>query len=62
VTIERDGSTPVSAHLIERCFPDRDIRHALSRVGFIVEVQEPWSPFQIDASGKTWWITRKKPP
>jgi len=61
VTIVRDGRTPVEAHLVERCFADRDIREALSRAGLMVEVQEPWSPFQIDAPGKTWWITRKVP-
>jgi SAM-dependent methyltransferase len=61
VTIVRDGRTPVSAHLVERCFPDREIRQALARAGLVVEVQESWSPFQIDAPGKTWWITRRKP-
>lgn len=61
VTIVRGGATPVHARLTERCYPNDELRQALGGAGFTVEVEEAWSPFRIDAPGKTWWITRKKP-
>ena len=49
------------ARLTERCFSDAELRRALSDAAFDVILADPWSPFDIDAPGKTWWIARKRP-
>ena len=60
VTVSHDG-VPVTAQLTERHFGDDELRAALSDAALDVVVAERWSPFDIDAPGKTWWITRKRP-
>lgn len=56
------GGRQTSATLIERCFTKTEIRSALAAAGFSELVGEPWSPFELDAPGKTWWIGRKRRP
>jgi SAM-dependent methyltransferase len=55
--VERRGTEQVSA-VIERCFPDDEIRAALDGAGFSVEDSAPWSPLPDDVPGKTWWVAR----
>ena len=59
VTID-DGDRQTHATLTERCFIDAEIRSALAAAGFDELRGEPWSPFDLDAPGKTWWIGRKR--
>lgn len=58
VTIEHEGKI-VRADLTQRCFSEESIRSALERAGFAVESATPWSPFDIDASGKTLFVAIK---
>jgi SAM-dependent methyltransferase len=58
VDVEHDGQLRTLA-LAERLFGDGEIRRALDGAGLAVEAAEPWSPFAIDAPGKTLWIARK---
>jgi SAM-dependent methyltransferase len=60
VTID-DGDRRTHATLTERCFTNAEIRSALAAAGFSELVSEPWSPFELDAPGKTWWIGRNRP-
>jgi SAM-dependent methyltransferase len=59
VTID-DGGRQIHATLNERCFTDVEIRSALAAAGFSELLSELWSPFDLDAPGKTWWIGRKR--
>jgi SAM-dependent methyltransferase len=59
VTI-RDGDRRSHATLTERCFTNAEIRSALAAAGFDEVLSEPWSPFDLDAPGKTWWIGRNR--
>ena len=45
--------------LTEQLFDDREIRDGLAAAGLAVEKSDPWSPFDIDAPGKTLWLARK---
>jgi SAM-dependent methyltransferase len=60
VTLGRGDRTQVLA-LGEREFADRDVRAALGASNLVVEGTDTWSPFDLDAPGKTLWITRKQP-
>jgi SAM-dependent methyltransferase len=55
-----DGGRQAHATLTERCFTDAEIRSALAAAGFSELLGEPWSPFDLDAPGKTWWIGQKR--
>lgn len=61
VTID-DGGRQTHATLTERCFTHAEIRSALAAADFEEVLGEPWSPFDLDAPGKTWWIGRNRPP
>jgi SAM-dependent methyltransferase len=58
VGIEREGRAR-SFTLVERLIGDAEIERALAAAGLTVERREPWSPFEIDVPGKTWWVARK---
>jgi SAM-dependent methyltransferase len=58
VTLEREGVVS-RFRLLERCFTEAEVRRALTAAGLLVDNAEPWSPFAIDAPGKTWWIVVK---
>ena len=58
VTIER-GGRPRRFTLVERLVDDGRIRGMLAGAGLVVERAEPWSPFELDMPGKTWWVARK---
>jgi SAM-dependent methyltransferase len=60
VTIGR-GQTSAAFPLVERYFSDDEVRAALGGAGLAVLAAEPWSPFALDAPGKTLWITAKSP-
>jgi SAM-dependent methyltransferase len=60
VRVERGSETRV-LELDERLFSDQEIRGAAASAGLVVESSEPWSPFSIDAPGKTLWIARNRP-
>jgi SAM-dependent methyltransferase len=47
--------------LVERRFTDDEVRGALDGAGLTPQATEPWSPFALDAPGKTLWITAKSP-
>lgn len=57
VTVD-DGGRVTHATLTERCFTNAEIRSALADAGFSELLREPWSPFDLDAPGKTWWMGR----
>jgi SAM-dependent methyltransferase len=57
VTID-DGDRRTHGTLEERFFTNAEIRSALAAAGFDEVLGEPWSPFDLDAPGKTWWIGR----
>jgi SAM-dependent methyltransferase len=59
VTID-DGGHQTQASLAERCFTDAEIRAALAAAGLDEVLRELWSPFDLDAPGKTWWIGRNR--
>ena len=61
VTID-DGDRQTHATLTEHCFTDAEIRSALAAAGFDELRGEPWSPFELEAPGKTWWIGRNRRP
>lgn len=61
VTID-DGARRTHGTLRERFFTNAEIRSALAATGFDEVLGEPWSPFDLDAPGKTWWIGRNRPP
>lgn len=46
--------------LDERWFTNKEVERALEAAGLAVELSERWSPFDIDAPGKTMWIARKQ--
>jgi SAM-dependent methyltransferase len=47
------------ATLTERCFSQAEVRDSLAAAGLKVVSHQPWSPFETDAEGKTWWIAVK---
>ena len=55
VTVERDDRPPRRFQLHERLFSVEQIGAALRSSGLDVERSEPWSPFEMDVPGKTWW-------
>jgi SAM-dependent methyltransferase len=57
-TIDQRGRRATGS-LTERCFADGEIVDALAAAGLSVLAREPWSPFDTDAAGKTWWISVK---
>jgi SAM-dependent methyltransferase len=59
--VVEDRDQRAHASLTERCFSANEIRSALNAAGIEVIAEEPWSPFDIDAPGKTWWIGRNRP-
>ena len=59
--VVEDRDQRATASLTERCFHPAEIRAALTAAGLELLVEEPWSPFDIDAPGKTWWIGRNRP-
>jgi SAM-dependent methyltransferase len=61
VTIGARATRGGRFELRERWFTDSEVEAALSAAGLAPEHQEPWSPFEIDAPGKTLWIARKTP-
>jgi SAM-dependent methyltransferase len=59
VTVDH-GELHVTGRLEQRCFGDAEIEAALAGAGLETLVRHRWSPFDIDAHGKTWWISRKR--
>jgi SAM-dependent methyltransferase len=60
VTIE-DRARQTRTSLTERYFTDGEIQAALAAAGIDELLHQPWSPFDNDAPGKTWWIGRNGP-
>jgi SAM-dependent methyltransferase len=60
VEIERAGQVTAAA-LVERCFSEPELSAALDAADLETVICQRWSPFDIDAPGKTWWISRKRP-
>jgi SAM-dependent methyltransferase len=60
VTLARRGATGHFT-LQERWFTDGEVREALEAAGLVLQSAEPWSAFDVDAPGKTWWIATKSP-
>jgi SAM-dependent methyltransferase len=60
IRLTSGGKTEVLT-LVEREFRDADVEQALAAAGLAVEATERWSPFRLDAPGKTLWIARKRP-
>jgi SAM-dependent methyltransferase len=58
--IVEHGRSRATAALVESCFSAAQLTAALDRAGLDALTAEPWSPFAIDAPGKTWWISRKR--
>jgi SAM-dependent methyltransferase len=58
VRIEREGAAR-RFRLYERFIEEGDVRRALAAAGLTAERAEPWSPFEIDVPGKTWWTARR---
>jgi SAM-dependent methyltransferase len=58
VTVDDRGLRTV-ASLTERCFSVAELEAALDSAGLASVAQERWSPFDVDAPGKTWWIRSK---
>ncbi|HXJ22027.1 MAG TPA: hypothetical protein VMT03_17525, partial [Polyangia bacterium] len=58
VEITRQGGAGGRFRLAERYFPPEQIEDALEASGFRTVVQQPWSPFDGDSPGKTWWVAR----
>jgi SAM-dependent methyltransferase len=59
VGIDRQGRAESFA-LVERLVPEAEIEGALAAAGLVVDRREPWSPFEIDVPGKTWWVARRR--
>jgi SAM-dependent methyltransferase len=60
VLIDRDGIR-TAGKLFEHGFTPAEVQAALDGAGLETLLADPWSPFDIDASGKTWWIARSCP-
>ena len=58
-TVITHGGQRATGSLSERCFSEDEVEEALSGAGLTVLSREPWSPFDTDVSGKTWWISTK---
>jgi SAM-dependent methyltransferase len=58
VTVEQ-GAARTACQLGERCFAEEEIHAALGAAGLHVVASDRWSPFEIDASGKTWVVSLK---
>ena len=58
-TLIQNRGEETRATLTERCFTEGEVRAALAAAGLNVVSDEPWSPFDTDAEGKTWWISVK---
>ena len=54
------GGRPLRFSLTERLFEEAQARAALAAAGLEVGRAEPWSPFEMDAPGKTWWTARRQ--
>lgn len=59
VGVDREGQAQSFA-LVERLVADAEIEGALAAAGLVVDRREPWSPFEIDVPGKTWWVARRR--
>jgi SAM-dependent methyltransferase len=46
--------------MVQRLWDEPDLRRALAGGGLNIEHAEPWSPFEREGPGKTWWVTRRK--
>jgi SAM-dependent methyltransferase len=53
------GTAQLACELTERCFTEEAVRTALGAAGLSVVSTDRWSPFEIDAPGKTWVVCRK---
>jgi SAM-dependent methyltransferase len=60
VSVEREGMPARQFRLVERLFSDAEVTAALRAAGFTVESREPWSPFEMDVAGKTWWTASRE--
>lgn len=58
IRVEHAGRARVFP-FVERLWEEADVRRALAAAGLHVERADPWSPFELDAPGKTWWVTRR---
>jgi SAM-dependent methyltransferase len=58
IRVER-GPRPLRFKLTERLFTEAQVSQALTAAGLETERTEPWSPFDIDVPGKTWWVARR---
>ncbi len=45
--------------MVQRLWDEPDLRRALAAAGLAVERAGPWSPFEGEGPGKTWWVTRR---
>jgi len=59
VTVEREHDLR-RFELRERVFEPAEIEARLVAAGFQVEAREPWSPFDLDVPGKTWWTAIRR--
>ena len=59
VEITRDGCGSQRLALVERLFTRAAIRGALAAAGLQAVAEQPWSPFDGDLAGKTWWAARR---
>ncbi|HET6151154.1 MAG TPA: class I SAM-dependent methyltransferase [Polyangia bacterium] len=58
-TVIDDHGRRAAGSLTERCFSDGEVEEALASAGLDLISREPWSPFDTDVPGKTWWISTK---
>jgi SAM-dependent methyltransferase len=58
IRIERAGRSRAFP-FVERLWDDAVLRRALAAAGLRLERAEPWSPFNLDAPGKTWHLARR---
>jgi SAM-dependent methyltransferase len=58
-TVIQHGGQRSTGSLTERCFAEDQIEQALAAAGLTTLSREPWSPFDTDAAGKTWWVSAK---
>jgi SAM-dependent methyltransferase len=58
IRVERAGNARVFP-FVERLWDDAVLHRALAAAGLRLERADPWSPFNLDAPGKTWFVARK---
>jgi SAM-dependent methyltransferase len=59
VTLVREGKTS-RFRLTERLFTPNELTEALEAAGFEIRCADPWSPFDWDKPGKTWFLATKR--